>query len=304
MKPLLCWLAALLLASVATPVDARIWTDNSGKYTLDAELVGFDDDQVILQRATDKALGAVSLDRLSDADRDYLASEEGARSGKRLDEPQIWTLRNGLKVPGRVVDFVSKEVTVQRRRGRVYVNDRAFENLPEIYQRIVPKVIGHYEQNQVQDAKSLTAWLVHRKGAPQSYSVDGVVLEIDTGDEYSVPFFLFSEKDLAVLKPGWDAWAATAGDYDRQQDTSFELQSLAAAYQKNADVNRQIAQIQLGLQAVDAGVTSLWEVTLYPTNGSAPLWVVVPGRDSRVAQANALQQNPGCQVGPVRRVSN
>ena len=57
------------------------------------------------------------------------------------------------------------------------------------------------------------------------------------------------------------------------------------------------------MQAVEIGLTSLWEVTLYPQNGGQPVWAVVPGRDSRTAQSNALAQNPGCTLGPVRRVS-
>ena len=83
------------------------------------------------------------------------------------------------------------------------------------------------------------------------------------------------------------------------------LQSLAAARSRDAQVQREIAMMQLKLQAVDAGLTSLWEVTLHPAagNGGPPLWVVVPGRDSRQATETALQQNPGFIVGPVRRVS-
>ena len=59
------------------------------------------------------------------------------------------------------------------------------------------------------------------------------------------------------------------------------------------------------MQAVQAGLTSLWEVTLFPAGGRGgpPLWVVVPGRDSRQATAAALQQNPGFVAGPVRRVA-
>ena len=49
--------------------------------------------------------------------------------------------------------------------------------------------------------------------------------------------------------------------------------------------------MQLKLQAVQAGVTSLWEVTLYPAagQGGPPQWVVVPGRDSRQATAAAFR---------------
>jgi hypothetical protein len=84
------------------------------------------------------------------------------------------------------------------------------------------------------------------------------------------------------------------------------LESLAAARQHDAEIKNRIATMQLGLEAVQAGITSLWEVTLYPARGNAgaPLWVVVPGRNSAQAVANAQSKNPGYVVGPVRRVSN
>jgi len=294
---------SLLVPAVAA---ARTWTDATGRYTIDAELVAFDDDQVVLQRDSDGALGSVELEKLSDSDRNYVASEDALEKANGLiGAQQVWTLKNGLHVPGRLVDYVRKDVTVQRRRGNVYVNDRVLGNLPEIYQQIVPRIVGHFEQYQVDDERTLTAWLVNRKGRPQSYTVDGVVLELASGDEYAAPFFLFSDEDLQVLQPGWEEWLAAAGRYDTQQDRSFELQSLAAAYKQDAEQKQQIARLQLGMQAIDAGVTSLWEVTLYPGADVAgpPLWVLAPGRDSRVAGQAALARNPGYNLGPVRRVS-
>ena len=295
-----------LVTLLATSAVARVWTDSTGAYAIEADLVAFDDDQVILQRNADSELGSVPLDRLSEADREYLATSEAeAQNAKFSEAPQTWNMKSGLKVQGRVVDYVQREVTFQRRRGKIYVNDRVLENLPKIYQRIAPQIVGHYEQNKVSDAQSLKSWLVHRKGAPQSYQVEGVVLELPSGDEYAVPFFLFSDEDLGVLKPGWDDWLAVHGEYARQQDESFELQSLAAAYKQDSESRRRIAEVQLGLQAVETGLTSLWEVTLYPDQNMSgqPLWVVVAGRDSRTAQQNAMVQNPGYVLGPVRRVS-
>lgn len=285
---------------------AREWSDVSGQYTLEADLIAFDDDQVILKRDSDGELGMVMIDRLSEADREFLASTEAeAKNAELHGAKQSWTMASGLEVPGRVVDYARRDVEFSRKRGKVYVNGRVLGNLPDIYQRIAPKIVGFFEQNQVSDEKSLTTWLVHRKGAPQLYTVDGVVLELENGDEYAVPFFMFSEADLEVLKPGWDEWLSSHGKYDTQQDESFELQSLAAAYKQDAQQRRRIAELQLGMQAVEAGVTDLWEVTLYPPMGGygQPQWVVVPGRDSRTAQQNAMQQYPGYMLGPVRRVS-
>ncbi|MEQ8847795.1 SHD1 domain-containing protein [Botrimarina sp.] len=299
-------LTAVALAAAPGAAPARTWTDASGRYTIEADLVAFDDDQVILQRDADGELGSLRLEDLSEADRKYVESDEaGAKSSQLIDAPQVWTLRSGLKAPGRLVDYTRREVTVARRRGRVYVNDRPLESLPKLYQQIVPRIVGNYEENRVDSAVSLERWLVSRRGQPQSYTVDGVVMELADGAEYAVPFFLFSDEDLELLRPGWEAWLAAAGEHDLQEDRSFELQSLAAAFQQDAQQRQQIARLQLMMQAVDAGATSLWEVTLYPAAGTsgAPLWKVVPGRDSRMAAQAALASSPGFTVGPVRRVS-
>ena len=38
---------------------------------------------------------------------------------------QTWTMQGGLKVVGRVVDYVRRDLTVQRRRGKIYANGRS-----------------------------------------------------------------------------------------------------------------------------------------------------------------------------------
>jgi SLA1 homology domain 1, SHD1 len=298
--------ATLLMAFGAA--HARVWTDSTGHYTVEADLIVFNDRQVVLQRK-DGELGAVPMDKLSTADRDYLMSKEAEQAARKTKGAvQTWKLRSGNRVVGRVVDYARKEITLQRRRGKIYVNDRVFDNLPEIYQRMLPGVVGHFEKINKEDAQGLEAWLVRQKGQPRSFTIDGVVFELENGDEYVVPFFLFSDEDQNLLQSGWQEWLAAHqdGDYQQGGDHAFMLESLAAARHRDEQVQRRIATMQLGLEAVQAGVTSLWEVTLYPARGTAgpPLWVVVPGRDSAQATSNALSRNPGYTAGPVRRVSN
>ncbi|MCA9238655.1 MAG: hypothetical protein KDA37_00575 [Planctomycetales bacterium] len=300
---LLLFLAGL--AQVSFGAQARTWKDKSGKYGVKAELVAYSDDDAILQRE-DRRLVSIAIKDLSEEDQKYLESEQARQSSdSNLGKQQTWKMLSGLEVIGNVVDYTRRDVTVQRRRGKVYVNDRVYDNLPQVYQRIVPLVVSHFEENRVHDEKTLTSWLVHQKGQPHTYTCEGVVLELPSGDEYAIPFFLFSEQSLELLQPGWQEWAASQNDYDAKQDAAFRLQSLAAASQQNADVNQQIARMQLGLQAVEVGATSLWEVMLYPGRGvpGPPLCVVVPGRDSRAASANAMQRNPGYTPGPVRKVA-
>jgi hypothetical protein len=55
----------LILACLPLTAQARVWTDATGQYTLDAELVAFSDKLVVLQRA-DHELGAFRVEQLSD----------------------------------------------------------------------------------------------------------------------------------------------------------------------------------------------------------------------------------------------
>jgi hypothetical protein len=284
-----------------------VWTDSTGHYSLDATLVTFNDRSVVLQRE-DHELVAIPIDQLSEKDREFLKSKEaGDASLATWGGAQTWTLRDGTKLVGRIVDFATRDLTLQRRRGRIYVNDRAFENIPEFYQLLIPKIVAQFENLQRDDRASLEAWLVRQRGEPRTIHLEGVVLETDNGDEYTVPFALFSDADQKLLMPGWQKWLAAHGgkDYGEQEHRAFILRSLAAARAHDAQVQRQIALMQLQLQAVQAGLTSLWEVTLYPAAGQRgpPIWVVAPGRNSRDATENALVRNPGYVAGPVRRVS-
>jgi hypothetical protein len=299
----------LLLSLVVSPTlaTARIWTDSTGHYKVEADLIAFDDERVILQRK-DHELGAIPIEKLSEKDRDYLKSKDAEKKANEVTgKMQNWTLHNGLKVGGRVVSYGRRDVTLQRRRGKIYVNERQFENLPKIYQLMLPHIVANFEKINRPDKEGLEAWLVRQKGQPRTFTIEGVILELENGDEAGIPFFFFSPEDLEVLKPGWEEWLAAHQDqaYDRQEDQSFLLQSLAAARHRNQAVQRQIAMTQLNLQAVQAGVTSLWEVTLYPGRGAAgpPLWVVMPGRNSQQAAAAALANNPGYVAGPVRKVA-
>jgi hypothetical protein len=287
--------------------SAREWADASGAYAVEADLISFNETTAVLKRG-DHDLVAFPLNELSKADKEYLASDETKAINRAFSEGmQIWKLADGSEVVGRIVDYANRDVTLQRRHGRNYVNDRRLENVLEFYQRLIPKIVAHKEDLPRADRRGLRAWLVRQQGAPRTFHVDGVVLETPDGDEYAIPFFMFAETDQRLLSPRWDTWnkAGTSKEYGVQREIAFLLESLAAARQRDKEVQHEVAMLKLNMQAVQAGVTSLWEVTLWPADGQPgpPAWVVVPGRDSRQATAAALEQNPGFVVGPVRRVS-
>jgi SLA1 homology domain 1, SHD1 len=304
--PTIAW-ACLLVAIPDAVCASRVWSDSTGQYSLEADLVATDGKTVVLQRA-DHELGAVQVEKLSAKDREYLESQDAAKLVQdTLDAPQSWTLRDGTKISGRIVDYADRDVNLQRRRGRIYANDRLLDNLPDFYQQVIFSTVAHEENLPGADRQSFEAWLARQRGRPRTFHVEGVVLETDKGDEVVVPLFLFSDDDQRVLRAGWNDWLDVHRnhDFDAEANYAFLLRTLAAARWRDRPVHREIANMQLTLQAVQAGLTSLWEVTLHPAGGSnrRPKWVVMPGRDSRQATLAALDANPGYVAGPVRRVT-
>jgi hypothetical protein len=299
-------LSCVLLASLgSSPLAAREWKDSTGKYAVEADLVAFTDKQVVLKRDDGKLI-TFSRDMLSAADRKYLNSKEADKIlQEKTSKPQTWTMKSGLKVVGRPVSYGRKEIVIQRRRGKIYVNDRLLDNLPDIYQRMLPRIVAHFENVPLTDKADLVAWVTKQGGRPHKYTVDGVILELENGDEYAVPFLFFSDEDLKVLQPGWERWLAAEKNVEYQQREDFLLRAQAQAYQQDRQINAQIAAMQLMLSAVDAGVTNLWEVYLYPRPGVAalPQYVIVPARDSRQAILSALAKNPNYIAGPARKLN-
>lgn len=298
-------LSILFCSTLAVAVaQARTWTDASGELAIEADLFGFDEEHVVLQRA-DNELGVLKIDQLSEEDREYLNSEDARKiHSKNFNPAQTWTTNGGHQLVGRIVDFADVDVTVQRRRGRTYVNDRRLANLPEFYRPILAEVIEHFEGVEVPNERAMQNWLRSLRGEARTFQLDGVVLEVENGDEYVIPFFSFSADDRKLLMEGWSDWLAhkhAASRYER----AFRLEALAAAHVRNQEIKREIALIDLNLQAIAAGLTSAWEVTLYPQRGnpSPPMWVVMLGRNSAQATEAALQRHPGFVAGPVRRVS-
>lgn len=295
--------AAAIIITIVNTAEARVWTDASGKYSFEAELIAFNDTDLVLQKP-DKTLVAVDMEQLSEEDQKYVQSTEAAEAvDKRGAKQQVWTMRSGLEVIGKVVDYVRRDITFSMSRGKIYINDQLFENLPDIYKRIVPLIAAHFTERDITDRAGLFDWLRRRRGEPITFTVEGVQMELGDGSLYGVPFFLFSDQALAVLKPGWDEWAAKNATFAQQQESELRLQTTAQSFHEGQEQTNQLLKMQLQLQAYQAGL--LWEVTLYPEAGTLgwPLFVVVPGRDSRQAGWNALANNPGYTLGPIARMS-
>jgi hypothetical protein len=332
--------------AVAGTADARVWKDVTGLYTINADLVGFDDDMVILQREN-KELGSCPIDKLCKEDREYLKSKEALEiHNTHIEQTQTWTMSNGLKVVGKIVDYERDEVVIKQENGKVVVNGKPFDGLPEIYQDILLRVVETSVAKPMPNKQALEDWVrsspLFRNGNSAKYNLEGVVFELQDGSQYAVPFYLFAKQEQTMLKSGWNAWLAShkavpappapeapetngngtaaiapavglTGKNDsgeaglpkpaegiaandrgadglpkpakgftanlgsdvatnplgagranseknpvaqnyKQDDQAFHLQSLAAAYQRDQQVNQRIAMMNMNMNAIQAGI--------------------------------------------------
>ena len=280
------------------PAWARLWSDSTGKYQVAADLVAFNEKTAVLKKA-DHSLVAVPLDRLSKADLDFLAAKETAAAVQSADTLQTWTMGSGLKVVGRVVSYGRRDVVLQRRRGKIYVNDRLFDNLPQVQQTMVPKIVAHFEQTPIDGDKGLQQWILKQKGEPRTFTCEGVILELENGDEYGVPFF-FSAEDQKLLQPGWQRrWLAADKDRQKQEEEQFLVKAQAQAYQQDKQATQQIQKMQLEMLAYNAGLFALWEVQLVPApRASSRWWSWFPAATAPTPPARPWPATPATPPAP------
>lgn len=243
------YLVAALLAGAALfgssqRAAAREWTDATGKFKMEADLIAFNDTHAVLERA-DKTLAIVAISELSAADQKYIASEEGEKDAAETDGMRDWTLAGGVTMRGRVVGYGQRELVFVRRQRKLWVNDRDFTSLPEFYQRMLPQIVGHELNMNIQTPENLLAWSVGQR-RPRRFTVSGVMLELPSGDRYGIPFYFFSEADLAVLKPGWEKWLAAKQDSEERQQQDLAVESQSRVHDEG-EQTAQVQQLQLAL---------------------------------------------------------
>ena len=324
------FVATLFLVSVfAVPLMAqtemREWTGANGHYTFNGRMLASSDDDVVVQQ-DDGQLVKVAISDLSEDCQAYVKSKEAQDAMNASDDGmRPWNMASGLKVNARVVDFAQEEVKLVRNLGRIEVNGQRFDELPGVYQAIVPKIVGHFEGAELETKRDLMSWMNRQAGGARelSYKVDGVLLELEGGERYAIPMFLFSSGDQSALRPSWERWAAAhvTEDEEAKEEESMNLRARSQSMATNPDMaenqqmaldmqrNQQLAQIaqisrlQLQTQAYNAGLFDLWKVNIAPPNGdwSMQQQVVVPGRNSDEATATAMQQYPGWTITGVAK---
>lgn len=297
--------------SVPQRSDARPWSDASGRYKVDADLLAVNDDVVVL-KTKDGRLIAVEIAQLSQPDQEFLKSEEaGATKLDAKDKDHVWRLQGDLKAIGRIVGYFAQEMVVERRNAKLFVDGTQESDLPETLRSMLPRVVEHFETAKIKDMPELKEWLNKHGKVPHVYQIEGVRIALTSGEEVKVPIFMFESAERALLEPGLARWKALQKekleDVDRSryaQREALMLSSAARAYQQDQAYKNQAQMMQLNLLAIDAGVTDLWEVLLLPRNPYAyPFTVVVPARDSATAQVVAASKYPGYLVDATRKLA-
>ncbi len=73
------------------------------------------------------------------------------------------------------------------------------------------------------DEKSFIKWVKDLGGNKKTYTCEGVLMELENGDHYAVPFFLLSEQDLAFLEPGYEQWTQAKDDEESREHYSMSM---------------------------------------------------------------------------------
>ncbi len=296
--PLQCLFTILLASGLA---HAREWSNSNGLFKLEADLVAFNDTTVVLKKPTGR-LVAVELSELSEEDHAFIQSKQNDENSQAsANQMQMWTAKDGLKVRGRVIAYGKKVLAVQRQLGNVFVNDQPFARIDPLHQKLVLKIISHLENLKLEDPRQLEAWA--RKLGPnvKQYPLEGVLMELESGDVIGVPFFLFAAEELSVLEPGWKLWLAQAEDEEARNREDLLVQSTAMEYQRDRQNQQNIEMMKLNMLARATGLITIWEVMLEPANGvGRRTSVMVQADNSAIATEMVMQNYPGYRVVGVR----
>ena len=98
----------VVVAAYSGVASAREWTDVSGKFSVEAELVELADGQATLKRPDGRTI-KLPLERLCDADRRYLAGQSY----------RTWTANQFQEIEARFVDAAEGNVRLKKRDGRI-----------------------------------------------------------------------------------------------------------------------------------------------------------------------------------------
>ena len=311
---LACFLLLLLVYGLA-PLRAREWSDNSGHFKIEADLVAFDGETVVLRAKAGRLL-AVKLANLSADDIAYLKTPEVAsfeNNAPIQDSPTEWSLQNGQVVRGAITGIGIQQVVIFRRDSKVHVSFNGKEIADPIYKLLLPEIVNHAASTSYKSLDELDRHLATLKPPSVTYMLPTVTIATNSGN-VAIPVFLFKKEEQHYL------WAASERLRLLQESelTSEEREKIAArenflarsfgrGRRAAAALPSEISQIQLDLLANAALVAAraeFWEVVISPPNAYLlPFTVVVPAANSAEAEARVAAQYPGYTLVGISRTA-
>ena len=295
--------ALILLSLLISSANSREWEIASGDYQFVGDLVAASETTIVVERDnTARDLVSIDIGQLCEDDQTYL--QQLNTDADSNPEMKMWTFQNGLQIRAAAVEFIRREVTVRRHRGKAYVNDERYDKMPGVYRKTIPPFVSHFEEGEEISEKTFQKWVRTLKGTTRTYVCEGVLFELENGNLYAIPFFFFDDADQHILKRGWKEWTKADDDEAARQYHSVVMRAQAAAGQQKEAERRQIAKLHLQLKGYEAGLFDLWEVAIFPpaNAGNAPVVVVVPARNSDQAAMRAATNYPAYRVGTIRKV--
>lgn len=306
-------LVFVAVAPVAQDAESRTWKASKGFYSIKGELFAYNDTTVVIKRDGSEKLVAMETAELSEADQKFIADkrekDQQTSAGTSAEDWHTWTSASGWQIRGRVLAYGRKDLVVDRKLGSVTINGKNFSTLDALHQKLVLAILSKLENQTIADDSDLRTLAASFQGQPKEYTLEGVMLQLENKDEIPVPFFLFSDKDLELLRSGWEAWQAADSDSAARAREDFLVQQEAMQYQRmqrQQIQHEQMEVLKLNLLATAVGATNIWEVALFPAPGvrGRPMTVVVSAPNSQAAAQIAVQQHRGYVPGPIRRVNN
>jgi len=309
------YLLLLTLLFGLSPLQAREWSDNSGHFKVEADLIAFDGDTVVLRAKAGRLL-ALKLADLSKTDVEYLKTPEVAgfeNSSPIPEAPTEWSLKNGQIVRGAITGIGIQQVVIFRRDSKVHISFDGKELTDPIYKVILPEIVNQVASTSFKTLEELDRHLAALKPPSVTYAVPAVTIATNKGN-VGIPNFLLKKEEQNYL------WTASERLRSLQESeiTSEEREKIASpenflarSYSRgrNQAVNTpvEISQIQLDFlsnAALVAARAEFWEVVISPPNAYLmPFTVVVPAVNSADAGAQVAARFPQYQLVGISRAS-
>jgi len=234
----------LTLVQASTSAAPRVWSDTSGSFQIEAELVEFyTGAEIVSLRGTDGALRYIPLSSLCEADRDFVAEQQA--SGVSEEEPvtaplpalqqpevelpdpnanpeagenpvivingeqdlEVWRLVDGRQIGFTSWRFAEKTISFSRRSGKIYYGRQEFEDLPDWQQKLAMNDLGERFNKDIESISDLSYNLARTTDQHVSYEATGVELILPDGSSFLVPFYEIHHENRAPIQEEWLAWA-------------------------------------------------------------------------------------------------